>query len=106
MRTADVFVHNQYAGQLLEIEPQRNYRFEYKTGYDGAPVSLTMPVEGRIFSFDRFPPFFEGVLPEGPLLEGLLRGLKLDRHDFMGQLLATGGDLVGAVTVAAPTNAL
>jgi serine/threonine-protein kinase HipA len=48
--------------------------------------------------FDTFPPFFEGLLPEGMMLEGLLRRLKIDRNDFFAQLAATGEDLVGAVT--------
>ncbi len=62
-------------------------------------MSLTMPVAAGAFTFDRFPPYFEGVLPEGVMLEGLVRSLKIDRNDFFSQLLATGGDLVGAVTV-------
>ena len=51
------------------------------------------------FSFDGFPPFFEGLLPEGIMLEGLLRQLKIDANDYFSQLLATGKDLIGAVTV-------
>ena len=59
-----------------------------------------MPVEQREFDYDRFPPFFDGLLPEGWQLEALLRSAKLDRRDYMGQLLAVGSDTVGAVTVA------
>jgi len=99
MSIAEVFVHNIRAGQLIEIVPKRAYRFEYATDYHGPPVSLTMPVTIRAFSFEQFPSFFEGVLPEGIMLEGLIRGLKIDRDDYFSQLLATGGDLVGAVTV-------
>ena len=52
------------------------------------------------YQFDGFPPFFDGLLPEGAQLEALLRQQKLDRDDGFGQLLTVGGDLVGAVTVA------
>jgi serine/threonine-protein kinase HipA len=88
------------AAGILREEPAGRYRFVYDEDYDGPPVSLTMPVEGREFGFDRFPPFFEGLLPEGAMLEGLLRQNKLDRTDLFAQLLAVGADTVGAVTVA------
>jgi len=93
-----VLLGNRPAGELTEIERGRRYRFEYAPDYDGLPVSLTMPVAGRAYEFDAFPPFFDGLLPEGVLLEALLRERKLDRSDSFGQLLAVGGDTVGAVT--------
>jgi serine/threonine-protein kinase HipA len=99
MRTAKVFVHNELAGMLRELQPGGVYEFEYLEGYTGPPVSLTMPVEVRKYSFPNFPPFFDGLLPEGVMLEGMLRKLKIERNDMFSQLLATGGDLVGAVTV-------
>jgi len=59
-----------------------------------------MPVREEPYRFDRFPPFFDGLLPEGWQLEALLRQAKLDRFDFMGQLRIVGHDAVGAVTVS------
>ena len=49
--------------------------------------------------FDEFPPFFEGLLPEGIQLDALLRQTKIDRNDFFSILLITGKDLVGSVTL-------
>ena len=57
-----------------------------------------MPVGGKEFIFNRFTPFFDGLLPEGLLLEGLLRQRKIDKYDYLSQLIAVGNDLVGAVT--------
>jgi len=99
MRRADVFMRGARAGVLEEIEKGRRYRFTYHDDYAGPPVSLTLPVRERTFDFDRFPPFFDGLLPEGVLLEALLKRRKIDRHDYFSQLVAVGGDLVGAVTV-------
>ena len=99
MKRAKVFVHGAFAGILFEVEQGGPYRFVYQKDYDGAPVSLTMPVAEGSFQFISFPPFFEGLLPEGIMLEGLLRQLKIDRHDYFSQLIMTGADLVGAVTV-------
>ena len=99
MRTAEVCVHDRVAGRLIEEESGRAYTFVYATGYEGPPASLTLPVRDEPYAFDRFPPFFDGLLPEGWQLEALLKRAKLDRHDRMGQLLAVGADTVGAVTV-------
>jgi len=99
MRRADVFMQGKRAGVLEEIEKGERYRFFYLDDYAGPPVSLTMPVRERTFDFDRFPPFFDGVLPEGVLLEALLKRRKIDRNDYFRQILAVGEDLVGAVTV-------
>ncbi len=98
MRKADIAMQGVPAGILEEMEPGRAYRFSYHARYNGPPISLTLPVKQKVFEFDRFPPFFDGLLPEGMMLEGLLKKRKLDRHDGFGQLLAVGGDLVGAIT--------
>lgn len=99
MRQAKVYFHGKPAGILKELERGRNYRFEYDESYDGAGISLAMPPSQKVYPFDAFPPFFDGLLPEGPQLEALLRRAKLDREDLFGQLVAVGADLVGVVTV-------
>lgn len=92
-------MHNRKAGLLVEEEKNSRYRFIYYSEYDGSPISVTMPVEQQEYEFDRFPPFFEGLLPEGVNLEMLLRTRKIDRNDPFSQLMAVGEDTVGAVTV-------
>ena len=98
MRQAIVKVHDLEAGILTQAD-DKSYRFDYHLGYKNAPVSLTMPVNTEGYVFAMFPPFFDGVLPEGGQLEGLLRTRKIDRNDYFSQLLTVGQDLVGAVTV-------
>ena len=99
MRKAEVCMHGVYAGVLKELVRGKSYRFNYIEDYNGPPISLTMPVEDREFFFQNFPPFFDGLLPEGILLEGLLKQKKIDKYDYFSQLVAVGNDLVGAVTV-------
>ena len=99
MRRARVSVLGAPAGTLEERESGR-WLFRYDPGYAGPPVSLTMTVERTEHEFAGFPPFFEGLLPEGDMLEGLLRQRKIDRNDLFAQLVAVGADTVGAVTVA------
>lgn len=98
MRKAIVYVHGNRAGVLREVSPSE-YHFDYDNDYHGEAVSLTMPVGHKKYSYKTFPPFFEGLLPEGVMLEGLLRIAKIDQKDYFSQLVATGADLVGAVTV-------
>jgi serine/threonine-protein kinase HipA len=99
VRTARILVHGELAGLLTEVEPRRTFLFRYEGGYSGPPVSLTMPVRELPYEFAEFPPFFDGLLPEGAQLEALLAQSKIDRQDRFSQLVAVGGDLVGAVTV-------
>lgn len=100
MRKTEIRMHGVPAGVLEETAPGQACRFTYYPPYNGPPISLTLPVNQKTFEFDRFPPFFDGLLPEGMMLESLLKKRKLDRHDFFGQLIAVGEDLVGAVTAA------
>ena len=91
-------VHGNRAGVLTEVSPAEYY-FEYDEDYEGEAVSLTMPLNHKKYGYKSFPPFFEGLLPEGVMLEGLLKIAKIDKKDYFSQLIATGNDLVGAVTV-------
>ena len=98
MKKAIIFVHDRRAGILSE-NTTGGYEFIYDNNYEGEPVSLTMPLHTKTYSFVKFPSFFKGLLPEGIMLEGLLKIGKIDKNDYFTQLLATRNDLVGAVTV-------
>lgn len=98
MRKAKIYLHGREAGLLIEEKKNSHYRFLYREDYSGPPVSVTMPLKQRVYEYDRFPPFFEGLLPEGVNLEMLLRSKKIDRNDPFSQLMAVGEDTVGAVT--------
>jgi serine/threonine-protein kinase HipA len=99
MKRAKVFVDGIYAGDFEEIAKGKEYRFAYLEEYAGGPISLTMPVNQRIYTFDRFPPFFEGLLPEGAMLEALLKKRKIDADDYFEQLMQVGREMVGNVSV-------
>ena len=99
MRSARIDMHSVPAGILEEMSPGKLYRFTYFEAYSGAPISLTMPVGEAPYDFDGFPSFFDGLLPEGVMLDGLLRQRKIDKNDLFSQLLAVGEEMVGAVTV-------
>jgi serine/threonine-protein kinase HipA len=93
----DIYVNGIKAGILHSQDDI--FSFQYDVTYKDSPISLTMPLQAEAYVFKIFPPFFDGLLPEGGQLDGLLRIHKLDRTDYMGQLLAVGSDLVGNITV-------
>lgn len=98
MRKARIFVNNRPAAELLELAKD-HYRIVYDPSYIGSPISLTLPIAKGKFDFDSFPPFFEGLLPEGAQLESLIRQRKIDERDYFSQILAVGEDLVGNVSI-------
>lgn len=99
MRKVRVFVKGVEAGTLTELQQGKEYLFEYLSGYNGPDISRSMPRNTTVYRFDNFPPFFDGLLPEGIQLEGLLKIKKIDRKDYLSQLIAVGDDMVGVVTV-------
>ena len=98
MRKARVLINGVEAGVLEQLK-DNEYLLTYHDDYHGAPVSLTMPLANKMYEFNQFPSFFEGLLPEGAMLEALLRKYKIDRNDYFGQLIKVGRDVVGAVTI-------
>lgn len=99
MRKSKVLVSGIQVGVFAEIEQDREYFFEYLPNYSSQPVSLTMPLSQQKYSFENFPPFFDGLLPEGWQLDALLKNRKIDRHDYFSQLISVGKDTVGNVTI-------
>lgn len=98
MKKAKILIYNQPAG-ILSQQDDGSFVFRYNDDYIDTPIALTIPVRDEPYLFKTFPPFFDGLLPEGPQLEGLLKQRKIDKNDYFSQLIAVGGDLVGAVTV-------
>lgn len=96
-RKAIVYVHGRPAATFTQ--QNKEYYLEYDPDYFGPPISLTLPLQKTPYHFHKFPAFFDGLLPEGPQLEALLKHAKLDRFDYFGQLIQVGQDLVGAITV-------
>lgn len=99
MKRAEVYIGKKLVGFLIEVEYKTKYSFQYIKGYSEQPVSLAMPTKESEYVFNKFPPFFEGLLPEGMQLEGLLKKRKIDRDDLFSQLMCVGNDMVGNITV-------
>ncbi|MES2795353.1 MAG: HipA N-terminal domain-containing protein [Bacteroidota bacterium] len=101
MRKATILMHDKIAGILFEMDNE--YVFEYDHKYrldiDNEPVSLAMPLSNPSYSSKILFPFFDGLIPEGWLLDIATNNWKLNARDRMGLLLACCKDCIGAVTV-------
>lgn len=101
MKSCEIYVNRQLAAVFTEEIPGKKYSLQYLSGYKGKAISLTLPVSSEIYRFDRFPAFFDGLLPEGLQLEHALRIHKIDRSDVFSLLVKLGADTIGHVTVKA-----
>jgi serine/threonine-protein kinase HipA len=98
MRKAAVILNGIKAAEFIE-HSRKLYEIKYLADYKGNPISLTLPIQTESFMFNQFPHYLDGVLPEGSMLDALLRTKKIDRDDLFSQLVAVGEDLVGHITV-------
>lgn len=94
-------MHDKTAGWLTQDE--NGYQFIYDAKYLSAtnpePVSLTLPLQERGFTSNILFPFFDGLIPEGWLLDLVEKNWKLNPRDRMGLLLVCCQDCIGAVSV-------
>jgi serine/threonine-protein kinase HipA len=101
MRRAEIKMHNEVAGWLSQDE--NGYHFQYASEYllikDPKPVSLTLPIQEKVFTSKVLFSFFDGLIPEGWLLDIAEKNWKLDSRDRMGLLMACCKDCIGAVSV-------
>ena len=106
MRTAKIYCFNDFAGILSETET--GYRFVYDKAYlqktDAMPISLTLPLREQAYESSVLFPFFDGLIPEGWLLEVAMRHADISLLDRMGLLLLCCKDCIGAVSVIAEEN--
>ena len=106
MRQADVLMNEKLAGHLSETE--EGYVFVYDGNYldntDSIPVSLTLPLQEKPYKQNVLFPFFDGLIPEGWLLEVAEQNWKLSGRDRMGLLLACCKDCIGAVSIIQTQN--
>lgn len=100
MRQAEVYLYDCLAGLLTEDE--NGYTFQYDERYLAAsPISLSvnLPPQHEPFHSPILFPFFDGLIPEGWLLQLAAENWKLNPNDRMGLLLACCRDCIGAASI-------
>ncbi len=101
MKKAKVYMYDKLTGTLTEDE--NGFRFEYDQSYlksdDAEPISLTFPLTDKEYKSMVMFPFFDGLIPEGWLLDIAQKNWKLNPRDRMEILLKTCHDCIGAVSI-------
>lgn len=102
MRQGKIYYNDTLAGILTETDDG-----DYTFTYDGAYVekypsqflTFSMPVGKIVYSDKRLFSFFDGLIPEGWLLDIASKSWKINPNDRMGLLLACCQNCIGAVSV-------
>ncbi len=100
-RKAQVWMKDELAGTLEEVAT--GYSFVYDKNYlqkeKAEAVSNTLPIQTKIFTSNVLFPFFDGLIPEGWLLDIAEKNWKLNEKDRMGLLLTFCKNCIGAVSI-------
>jgi serine/threonine-protein kinase HipA len=101
-----VYVDDNFAGLIEQREGL--YSFKYEDEYlklkNAMPVSLTLPLRAEPYEQKTMIPFFDGLIPEGWLLNIITDNWKINKNDRMSLLLLACKDCIGNVSVVADTG--
>jgi len=102
MRRGKVIYKDHFAGIVTETyegEYIFQYDHQYVKNHPNDFITFTMPVIKEPYTEKRLFPFFEGLIPEGWLLDIASENWKINKNDRMGLLLACCHNCIGAVSV-------
>ena len=101
MRKGQVLFNGIAAGIITEDE--HGYTFVYNKAYlsmpDAQPVSLTLPLRQEPYTNNVMFSFFDGLIPEGWMLNIAERNWKINRRDRMALLLTCCRDCIGNISI-------
>ena len=100
-RTAYVYVRDTFAGTLKETDAGYSFVYdsEYLAGEASSAVSLTLPMRAEEYTSKTLFPFFDGLIPEGWLLNIVTENWKIEPKDRFGLLLVACKDPIGNVRI-------
>lgn len=102
MRRGEIYYKDHLAGTITETNDGEfvfQYEEQYVQEHPDDFISFSMPVTNKPYVANRLFPFFEGLIPEGWLLDIASENWKINRNDRMGLLLACCQNCIGAVSV-------
>ena len=102
MRQGKVFYKDYLAGIITETD-EGEYIFQYDhqfvKDHTNEFITFSMPVTNKPYKEKRLFSFFDGLIPEGWLLDIASKNWKINKNDRMGLLLACCKKCIGAVSV-------
>lgn len=101
MKQANIFYKDLLAGILTESDSGYEFRYlpEYLSLETAKAVSLTLPLQEKAYTSPVLFPFFDGLIPEGWLLDVALRNTDISILDRMSLLLLCCKDCIGAISI-------
>ncbi len=101
MKQGLVYKKDILAGKIWEDD--KGFSFQYEKEYVLKPIygtiSRTLPLRDEVFFSREILPFFDGLIPEGWLLQIAVDNWKLNPRDRMGLLLSLCKDCIGDVSI-------
>jgi serine/threonine-protein kinase HipA len=102
MRKVKVYYKEHFAGIISETD-DGEFIFQYDENFvlehPQEFITFTMPVTYKPYTDKRLFPFFDGLIPEGWLLDIASKNWKINQNDRMGLLLACCKNCIGAVSI-------
>ena len=89
-------------GTIVRKDPARpifSYCDSYIAGGNAVSLSHSLPLGRHAFEEPAFRPYFEGLLPEGPMRVALAANLEAREEDYLTLLASSGLDCIGDVVV-------
>lgn len=96
-----VFVETQFAGTIEQSEGLYIFKYDEKYLKSDNPkaVSLTLPLQKASYQQKTMIPFFDGLIPEGWLLNIITENWKINPNDRMSLLLLACKDCIGNISI-------
>ncbi|MBO6168657.1 MAG: HipA N-terminal domain-containing protein [Bacteroidales bacterium] len=106
MKRAGIYIQDVFCGILTENE--EGFHFLYDNDYlkrsDAKALSPTMPLAEQPYEKEMMFPVFDGLIPEGWLLDIASKSWKIDPRDRMSLLMACCKDCIGDISVIPLSN--
>lgn len=101
MKRADIYISDKFCGILTE--DSTGFHFKYDNAYLASeyaePLCPTMPLTDTEYVKEMMFPVFDGLIPEGWLLDIVTKSWKINPRDRMSLLMECCGDCVGNISV-------
>ncbi len=101
MKQAKIYIKDCFCGILREDEEGFHFKYdgEYLKTKNARALSPTMPLTEKTYKKEIMFPVFDGLIPEGWLLDIASSSWKIDPRDRMALLMACCKDCIGDISV-------
>lgn len=101
MTKANIYINDRLCGVLIENSDGYTFRYhkEYLCSEGAVPLSPTMPLQEAEYEKEFMFPVFDGLIPEGWMLDIVDKTWKINPRDRMKLLVTCCKDCIGNISV-------